>query len=725
MVVDGTGTAVDLVAELRQRESGQASFLCGAGELQVTEIRVPSAGRPAREAIHGPATDIPFVKRLLASTALFETDDAAVEAATQYDGPLSLICLSRSGLLVTSDGVVRGGHGKVEEVSLLGRGAKLEKLSDEIDDIGRQIDAWRERRSTSRSRREELREDLVRCRGELAVLDEDLNKLHVELGQHESRRETAERRLAGLLAEEENLKRGLAVLAEEEAALRGQLAESGRQRSDSTTHLDEQRQAVAEAEKERDAKRAEVEELRVVRQRQEGRKRESEAALNHLRESLSELAAQEERLGQEIELGQKERETLHEELASRKEQLKEGFAERERRRQLVRAAAEAIQELHDQTAVWHERVEEIESKRNACREQMHAIETQLATLEVRRRNLHERIEEQYEGSFTDLVSNIDPDHLPRQLERDGDVFQMEQAHQLLADSRDKLNHLGPVNQLALEEYDTKKERLEFLQQQRADVEKAKEDLTTAIARINRTARKLFTDTFEEVRRNFIAVFKTLFEGGRADLHLIRTDDPLESNIHIIAQPRGKVVNSVALLSGGERCLTALSILFAVYLVKPSHFCMLDEVDAPLDDSNIQRFVKMLREFSKNTQFMVVTHNKLTMETANHLYGVTMMEQGCSSIVSVTFDDVADTQSDTDLGQAIATRRHELDRRETVKAILSDDDSAPAVRFTMDRETPLEVPVAEPAPAMRFTLDDEEPEEADVDSAPAGKMEAEQ
>jgi len=186
-------------------------------------------------------------------------------------------------------------------------------------------------------------------------------------------------------------------------------------------------------------------------------------------------------------------------------------------------------------------------------------------------------------------------------------------------------------------------------------------LTKAIAEINRTARKRFLHTFEEVRRNYIAVFETLFKGGRCDLKLVKTDDPLESDIVVTAQPTGKVIDTVSLLSGGERCLTALSLLFAVYLVKPSPFCMLDEADAPLDDANIGRFVNMLREFSRSTQFLVITHNKLTMETANHLYGVTMMEPGASSIVSVSFHDVALTQGDQELGGAIARKRLEVDQ----------------------------------------------------------------
>ena len=172
---------------------------------------------------------------------------------------------------------------------------------------------------------------------------------------------------------------------------------------------------------------------------------------------------------------------------------------------------------------------------------------------------------------------------------------------------------------------------------------------------------MFQTTFEEVRKNYIAVFQTLFNGGRADLLQLRTDDPLESQIKVVAQPKGKRVDQIRLLSGGERCMTALALLFAVYLVKPSPFCLLDEADAPLDDENVTRFVKMLEEFSQGTQFLVVTHNKLTMEAANHLYGITMMEKGVSSLVSVNFQDVAEAaDDDLALGKAIAARRHEID-----------------------------------------------------------------
>ncbi|MBI3539357.1 MAG: AAA family ATPase, partial [Candidatus Eisenbacteria bacterium] len=215
-------------------------------------------------------------------------------------------------------------------------------------------------------------------------------------------------------------------------------------------------------------------------------------------------------------------------------------------------------------------------------------------------------------------------------------FDAEQAGRELTEARDRLNSLGPVNVLALEEYTKKKERHDFLVQQRADLTSAKAQLLEAIEKINTTASVLFVETFAKVQEHFRNVFKTLFEGGDAELRAVG-EDPLECEIEIVAKPRGKHLQSISLMSGGERALTAIALLFAIYLVKPSPFCLLDEVDAPLDDANVDRFIRMLQQFSGRTQFVVITHNKKTMEAGRCLYGVTMQELGVSRLVSVRWD----------------------------------------------------------------------------------------
>ncbi len=196
--------------------------------------------------------------------------------------------------------------------------------------------------------------------------------------------------------------------------------------------------------------------------------------------------------------------------------------------------------------------------------------------------------------------------------------------------------MGPVNLVAIEEHKELQERYDFLTSQQQDLLDAKESLHKAINRINRTTRKLFIETFEKIKAYFKEYFRLLFGGGTADIYLIDQADILESGIEIIVCPPGKKLQSISLLSGGEKALTSIALLFALFKVKPSPFCILDEVDAPLDEANIDRFSRILQEFLSASQFIIITHNKKTISIADVLYGITMEKSGISKIVSVKF-----------------------------------------------------------------------------------------
>jgi chromosome segregation protein len=200
----------------------------------------------------------------------------------------------------------------------------------------------------------------------------------------------------------------------------------------------------------------------------------------------------------------------------------------------------------------------------------------------------------------------------------------------------KLDAMGPVNVEAIQEYDELEDRYKHLTEQHEDLVKAKEQLLQIIAKINATTKQLFSETFEKVRVNFQQIFVELFGGGKANLILLDENDPLESGIEIVAKPPGKQLQSITLLSGGEKTLTATALLFSIYMVKPSPFCVLDELDAPLDESNINRFIRILQRFISLSQFVIITHNKRTIGMADALYGITMEEHGVSKVVSVKF-----------------------------------------------------------------------------------------
>ncbi|GJQ62240.1 MAG: chromosome partition protein Smc [Melioribacteraceae bacterium] len=258
---------------------------------------------------------------------------------------------------------------------------------------------------------------------------------------------------------------------------------------------------------------------------------------------------------------------------------------------------------------------------------VHKYDIQINEKQYRITTLYENIKEEY---------NID---LELKEYDDLDSFDFRGVAKEVHSLKDQLKNLGPINLLAYSEYEEEKERMDFLHKQRDDLVHSEKDLLKTIDEINDTAQQLFADTFLEVRDNFRKIFRTLFDpGDEADLLIEEDVDPLDAKIEIVAKPKGKRPTSIELLSGGEKTLTATALLFAIYLVKPSPFCILDEVDAPLDDANIDRFTNLLREFSARTQFILVTHNKRTMEAAENMYGVTMQEEGISKLAAVQFNE---------------------------------------------------------------------------------------
>ncbi len=289
--------------------------------------------------------------------------------------------------------------------------------------------------------------------------------------------------------------------------------------------------------------------------------------------------------------------------------------EKEKLETLFREAKDKIIELEEQTKSYRRR-------HDSSLETSRTLELKINENRVKAEHIREYILKEY---AEDVEIGIPYEDLNEK--------ETEEAIELL---RMRIKNLGPVNPLAVAEYDKEKERFDFLTRQRDDLLKAENSLMETIDKINKTARSQFLETFNAIKVNFEKVFKSFFENGEGTISLAENEDPLEADIDIHVRTKGKRLQTLSLLSGGEKTLTAISLLFSIYLVKPSPFCILDEVDAPLDDINIGRFTQALSEFSNNTQFITVTHNKRTMEAASTMYGVTMEEEGVSKLVSVKF-----------------------------------------------------------------------------------------
>ena len=287
-------------------------------------------------------------------------------------------------------------------------------------------------------------------------------------------------------------------------------------------------------------------------------------------------------------------------------------------------AERAVREVDERLTNDEHGLVEMRRHSAALSEELHAAELRYTELSGRRTAIRERLEAEWKKPVDELLADVEL------VDMDDDVLRAEAAL-----VREQLEALGPVNPLAIEEHEEETKRLGFLTAQRDDLNSAKTSLQQAIREIDATAQKLFLETFVKVRENFRNIFMTLFGGGECDLRLENPESPLDGDIEIHASPRGKRTQRIHLLSSGEKALVALSLLFGIFLTKPSPFCLLDEVDAPLDDQNIGHFVRMLNRFKTKTQFIVITHNpRTTTEAADAVYGVTMQEPGVSSLVSV-------------------------------------------------------------------------------------------
>ncbi|MEO8031165.1 MAG: chromosome segregation protein SMC [Gemmatimonadota bacterium] len=294
--------------------------------------------------------------------------------------------------------------------------------------------------------------------------------------------------------------------------------------------------------------------------------------------------------------------------------------------ELEAAADDAEQELFGADAALAEMERALTTSRHlleSTNEEYHQLELELTQGSARKQSIVERVETEWRRPIDELLTDAP------ELELDLETLEAETARVIAS-----LEAIGPVNPLAVEEHAEENKRLIFLTTQRDDLVAARQSLTQAIREIDGTARTMFLDTFNAIQANFLHVFQTLFGGGECDLRLANPDDPLDSEIDIHAAPRGKRTQRIHLLSSGERTLVAVSLLFSIYLTKPSPFCLMDEVDAPLDDANVGRFTRLLDEFKASTQFLVITHNPRTMQSADAVYGVTMQEPGVSTIVGV-------------------------------------------------------------------------------------------
>ncbi|GAC1516541.1 MAG: chromosome segregation protein SMC [Gemmatimonadaceae bacterium] len=506
----------------------------------------------------------------------------------------------------------------------LRRRAELAGLARDLTQTIAQRDAAARAAAAARVQLAEADAATIRAEEAATISERDVRRADEQVTELDRRLQRAERELADadalatrLATRREDLATRASKLADEARALTSEIAEREAALARARTIVAAAERRLDEAREERS--RAQVAQaqaqagLAVASDREVRLVQEATAAsarLDALRSELSGLNEADSALGGQMDV-------WHLDLTARMATLSEGEA------RLAEAEAAVVSANDEATAAEH-RLDEARHVATSRAEELRHTEVRFTELAGRRTAIRERLEAEWRKPLDEML---------------GEATALEEDDERLRSEADTLRHqleqLGPVNVLAIEEHEETVKRLELLSSQRADLSDAKHSLLQAIREIDGTARDLFLSTFTQVRENFRQIFMTLFGGGECDLRLENPEAPLDCDIEIHASPRGKRTQRIHLLSSGERALVALSLLFGIFLTKPSPFCLLDEVDAPLDDANIGRFVKMLCQFKDRTQFIVITHNpRTTTEGADAVYGITMQEPGISSLVSV-------------------------------------------------------------------------------------------
>ena len=562
---------------------------------------------------------------LLGNVKVFESVDEAYEsiAGSRLTG------VTLDGEVITSQQFLQSGSKKKNAGIRVGLKDKISKLEDRAGSIETKIQASQEELEKIRQQYENI--DLPEIEKNLKEKEQKVRGIESQIGSFEQKIEIYEKNIGELNNRRESLINNEDASQQDLDQLQPRQKELQQKLKDLHEQQEEKKKILADLEEERSIAQSRYNDAQLQHQdlknKVENYERDIKRAENgiaNLKERLKLRSEKTEEAKERIKKYKSSIEQLEDRLDTLKEQKQE--------------ADKALEQAEEASGKQRGRINEIEKELKEVRrrkevnmELVHHLAMAKEKFEMQIENLSDHIWETY-GVLMDQIGV----ELPEDTEPD-------EAKKRIAWLKQKLNKIGEVNPLAIEEYEEEKERLDFYEEQIGDLHQAAEELRETIEKINKTATERFNKTFEKIRQNFQRVFHTLFnEDDYCDLVIDEeAEDPLEARIHIKANPKGKRPSTIKQLSGGEKTLTAIALLFAIYLVKPSPFCVLDEVDAPLDDANIERFAAMIKRFSEDTQFIIITHNKNTMAKAEMMYGVTMPETGISRLVGVKLDEVAE------------------------------------------------------------------------------------
>jgi chromosome segregation protein len=645
------GLADATISSAGQNTSVSEASTTGVTTPQQTEMSLGGAlaGVSALSVIEADDTVKTLLERLLGRTLIVSDLATATEVWRARNGEWDVV--TADGEMLSRHGVYTGGSGGNSEksaASILGRKNQIAELETQLAQLQEQVNTISRSKGALQSEQTGLQAGLQEAQSELRVQEVAIATRQGEFRALENAARLLHQKIDTVVYEIQSL----AEQAQENQVKREAL---GTQAGALEIRDQELLQQVAEGNKS-------LEDLRQQRETANGSLTETKVTLaseEQLSNSLrQQVQSQEQRIGELTHLVDARRQEI-ETIMERRDQLQAEIQESKTRaeslrheRELINAGTASLagqkQELDADITQRDTNLKERRRRMADVQQQRGAIDVELAQKTMAAQNLRERIQQKYQLNLEDVRSEcititIADEGVPKvetltpeEMANRGLATDWTAVAGQVAALQKRIDEIGPVNLVAIDEYEETEQRYQFLTTQHDDLVKAKEQLLEVISRINTQTQEMFTETFNKVRANFQVLFTEIFGGGKADLQLTNEGDVLESGIDIMARPPGKQLRSITLLSGGEQTMTAVALLFAIYQVKPSPFCVLDELDAPLDESNINRFIGVLMRFVQQSQFIMITHNKRTIGTAGVIYGVTMQEHGVSKMVSMKF-----------------------------------------------------------------------------------------
>lgn len=622
-------TALEAVEYLKSNNTGRSSFFAAQGEKVLTP-----QGNPENEAgvvgllnkvVQSKAEFSSSVENILSGVAIVDSIRTALHLRPNYAG---WTFVTADGDTLSADGVLTGGSRESAESGVLKRRREIKELTDKKNEwAGKLALATQALKKTE----EQLANILTDFEGaqkrrieqeiKVTELRKDLERADNELAQAQNAVERQEKEVRRLTEQLSMLDEKINEMSENLITLRTQKVELESSIQELTSEFDAMKDGF-------EAQQAEVTDLQI---RSASKSQEYQGLLRQLEmvtRQVNELSHQLNRMTEEAE-------GYSSQMTEGSYVLEQAKIDFERMVADIEAKRLEVAQFKNQFEIETAHIRELDEKVNRSQRErndrlarMNDAQLKLEQAKMKEQYLIDQTREKY-------MVNL-PDVIEKYADREGNPFE---ADAELKDLREKLAKIGEVNLSAIAEFSETQERYEFLTKQHNDLVEAKEQLRKVIDRINKICSKRFKETFDLVNERFQKVFPVLFGGGEAMLQIVEDEEKGEMGIEIIAKPPGKKMQNVSLMSGGEKALTAVALVFSIFLVKPSPYCLLDEVDAPLDDANVFRFNDLVREMAKRSQIIVVTHNKHTMEVAQKLYGVTMQERGVSTMVSVSLSDI--------------------------------------------------------------------------------------